>query len=347
MFLDDVIEREEKILNRIQRVLNRDSNLRGMHDRYKTSVKILKNKTKLFLIDEMVADSLYNVPHSNPEYESSIRLPFPFIFFEFEKPLRVTLSNNKEDNLQGMSFYKIQSFIFEEENWEKNFLPGASKIEGFSINLYFPGNEISFSPSILFSVDELPKFMYFDDEERGHVYDAHKDFLEDGEILYENKKENPIVTSNERHKTARDFYKLLDLSINLINYINAQNVEIVRKKPRELDPKNAKRLRKGKKPLVWTPTRPYYMIEVKKEMYEQIEKEDEGNRSWELNHRVWVRGHFYHFKHPIWGEKVGTCKWVPPHIRGPYNAPWKHNRYKIRYRNFRHLLKLRGNESLE
>ena len=117
--------------------------------------------------------------------------------------------------------------------------------------------------------------------------------------------------------------------LNALDYMNAQNVVVRRKdrNPPKMDKINRKRLKKGKKPL--PDLKPYYFVEVKKHYVEEDEA-DKG--TWNLNYRVWVRGHNRHYKD-------GKCIWINPYVKGPPEAPWKENRYLALYKRFRHLLK--------
>jgi hypothetical protein len=157
-----------------------------------------------------------------------------------------------------------------------------------------------------------------------------------------------VVIKRDTHETeakrveetveSREFPKLIDLSVNLISYINAQNVEFVKQTrvedQSEFDRVNRKRTAKGKKPI--RSPKSYYWINIKKT---HVNYDDKGGEGEELKWRVWVRGHMWHYRDGPW-------MWVEPHVKGPKDAPWKHNRYAALYQNFRHLLPRRGDESL-
>lgn len=117
-----------------------------------------------------------------------------------------------------------------------------------------------------------------------------------------------------------NFQRLLDLNVNLIDYINAHNV-VIRKVDRGgpiIDIINRKRIRKGKKSL---PTKPYYWIDVK----QSVASEESAVRGNPLEYREWVRGHFQKYY-----TKDGAIKnWIEPYVRGPTDAPWKEKRYRV------------------
>ena len=87
------------------------------------------------------------------------------------------------------------------------------------------------------------------------------------------------------------------------------------------------RVKEGRTP--FTPSKPYYLIEIKKHVY--LDDEEKDGKAWELAYRVWVRGHNRHYQN-------GTVQWIDPHVRGPPDAPWKNNRYEVLYKRLGHLL---------
>ena len=118
--------------------------------------------------------------------------------------------------------------------------------------------------------------------------------------------------------------QLLDLAINTIAYVNAHNVIIHKqdrnpRNPRDVDRINRKRTAKGKKPI--PSLQPYHWIEVRQSVIE----EKKGYEGATLDYREWVRGHFqrYHRANEV------VRNWISPYLRGPEDAPWRENRYKI------------------
>lgn len=307
--------------------------------------------SKCFFIDKMVEDSLLNVQHdASQNYAKSIKLPFPFIFFELEEPINLNLEKllmvdeeRINRKIKGLSFVRAPSLI-EKGMPFRGFGESKEKdIENcFEILLHYTGIKDGFE-TVTFNVDTLPCF-FFSSQCKYLIIDYRDNSIIDitghGEAdqrPYSGREWMPKMDEIARDLNGEHvpLIRLIDLCINLINYINAQNVTIIRKErekngPQQMESINRKRIKQGKVPFV--PLRPYYMIEVRKHVYVN-EDEDEGQeKAWELNYRVWVRGHFRHYKD-------GATTWIEPHVRGPSEAPWKHNRYEVLYKRFRHLLK--------
>src|SRR3989344_1048143 len=66
----------------------------------------LQQEARLFLLEYIVVDTLYNERHGNINYTDSIRLPFPTMFFEFDEPFEIRRLNGESKELMGMLFRK-------------------------------------------------------------------------------------------------------------------------------------------------------------------------------------------------------------------------------------------------
>ncbi len=317
----------------------------------KGTLKTLKNETKVILIDEMTLDSLVNEPYSDKSFCGEIKLPFPDIFFEFGKPLKyyymvnpvtfdlgAVLLFKPYEGGSGKAFYPEEEFpkeligSDEEEITESTSpIPHECNPENlFDIVLleekgYRGRAEIHFSetnPYITF--DEFDSdgnhYVYAYDAKLRSIIPIHD--LEPGKSI-------KVGYVKEMGDEELNTLKLANLSVNLINYINAQNVKI-KKAYRKESFVSLPGGRKKKPKRFLVQSKPYYWIEIDKKVYE--EKEGEPGHSWELEYRVWVRGHFRHYQD---GKRI----WIEPFVKGPPDAPWKHNRYKVLYNRFKHLLK--------
>jgi len=280
--------------------------------------------SKVFWTDKMLVDNFHNVPHGNINYEKAIKLPFPSIFFEFEKGIDVVFPRGKK-TLKAIlhSNFEATHSMFTEEgshdvsDWRQSYL-------------FFDDKRLTWPVEFLsYSLQELPDFAYSSVD---GIY-----MFKRGKVSELNSKGRDTVSPVPDYD-SNQFSKIIDLSLNLINYINAQNVVIKksdfdRKKTNKI---NRRRKKKGKSEII--PPSPYYWAEVKKS-YIDYEGSDSEEKGWELEHRVWNRGHFRHYKD-------GKCVWVIPYIKGPKDAPWKENRYANLYKNFKHLLASRGSEKI-
>ncbi len=282
----------------------------------------LKNEAKVILIDEMTLDSLLNHPYSNECFKGELKLPFHDVFFEFSNPLEYrTWDWGSVYDLGGFLFYYLDT------DKEKGPQKPNSQKERFSMILFDDGGYCGDARISLSETDGLFTFSECDHELRAYHY------------LYKPLKRRLFCLNRQSYVEAEtlenipddvvNIFKLANLSINTINYINAQNITI-KKGYREERRVSLPGGRKKKSKRFLVQSKPYYWIEIEKRVYE--EKEGEPGHSWELEYRVWVRGHFRHYQD---GKRI----WIEPFVKGPPDAPWKHNRYKVLYDRFKHLLK--------
>jgi len=285
-------------------------------------LEIMRNDAKLFLIDDVVRDSLYNERFTNPS-TNNLRLPFPAIFFQFQHPLPDEAVMGAPSETAGRIDMQTitKAVLLTDYNLFKKYFPEAVPLSGRvdgNYRAYVFGDTIVDYSKIPVNLKSMLPEGSADkpvvDSDQVLILDFNKYDLSNfyTQFISPNKVAT-IPTANPRDGIEENLRKLLDLNINLINYINSRNV-VVRQKDRVKNPKiNEKRKRDGKLPL-----NPYYWIEVKKEHVEP----GEPKNLWELKNRVWVRGHFRHY------ENEYTI-WIEPFVKGPPNAPWKHNRYQV------------------
>jgi len=278
-----------------------DESARLMH-------KILDD-SKVFLINGAVADDLSNVPHDSTEYRATFHLPFKSIFFELMDPLKIQIGPVPRTRVKGILFKKAEK--------EDGFLDDIWENE-FSMSL--------FREDILQQTFRLPDFVYFVPQclpemtflsregvysytlESGFTSTAHSDLPHDPAVM------------------QKSFQSFLDLTVNLVDYINAHNVTL-RKVDREtrtqeeVDRINRKRQAKGKS--LVNLLKPFYWVDVRQATERTGKKIECGGQ--EQDYREWVRGHFQRYH-----TNLGTVKdWINPYVRGPEGAPWKENRYRV------------------
>ena len=271
--------------------------------------KIL-NSSKIFLINGAVVDDLYHVPHDNTDYNQTVHLPFPAIFFELMSPLEISLT--QERRVKGILYGKMEDADF----FQHKEVPP----DQFVMNLFYEDTtkRRAFPDSVYFRTSHLPNLALLTDE--GFFYEYTP---ETGVIATLREGDEKVYQRAQPHDpdTMRaNFQRLLDLSVNLVDYINAHNV-VIQKTDRGgpiIDVINRKRIRKGKNPL---PTKAYYWIDVT----QSVASEESTVRGDQLEYREWVRGHFQKYH-----TTDGTIKnWIEPYVRGPTDAPWKENRYRV------------------
>lgn len=291
----------------------------------KSLFETLKNEAKVILIDEMTLDSLANVPYSDESFYGEIKLPFHHSFFEFEKPLKYT-------TLEKTKTYDLGAFLFSGSDLRDLRRTKKEKGPEKKFNLFLFDETGGFGNASIYLKEKYMIFGEIGDEPQGRDY-IYKPI--NRQIIHFNVATDEITPDTDIKVETLDkipddelnMFKLANLSVNMLNYINAQNVTL-RKAFREKTirmPGGGKK--RPKKHLIQA--KPYYWVEIKKHVYEE---NDRQGPSWELDYRVWVRGHFRHYKD---GKRI----WIEPYVKGPPDAPWKENRYQVLYNRFKHLLK--------
>lgn len=294
---------------------------------------------KLFWIDAMVLDSLMNEPCSWNALRFGEKFPFPTMFFEFEvnPPYEglfeefgspKTLDGLCLDTIlipEGTKGVGIKAFSAKGDFFaifSHSYLSGNSRITEYNTDIHgrtlLDTREFFLIDGKLFRGTPL-----LSDEERMQVYtnvmnDSPEDYFELEKLEFALQDDDSL-----------NAFKLANLSMNLIDYINAQNV-VLRKKGRKR--KEVRRVGKGKHKQVEkrrVPLKPFYWVEVKKEEQEEAMASE---RSWTLDYRVWVRGHNRHYQD-------GKVTWIDPYVKGPPDAPWKNNRYEVLFERFKHILR--------
>jgi len=267
--------------------------------------------SKPVLIGPATLDSLINQEPESYECIKEGKLPFDFVFFEFFEPFTIELpiiGENRE--LTGIRLHKsldTDSNIIQLRNLRgyKDFYNAVlytinqRKEMGF-IDLHF---DSTFMGLFFGSIPDNLDFRVNIDRNEARIIKYHK--IEDQnerierEALFE--KEDTILSFDEIESNTF-FRQISNLCVNIINYINAHNITIIKRK-RKFD--TIKRTERGKKKRI-RKEEPYHLITIKDGFIEESELPTE--RSWELQWRVYVRGH--------------------THVRGPPDAPWRENRYR-------------------
>lgn len=268
------------------------------------------NASRIFSINGAVVDDLYHVPHDNTDYNQTFHLPFSAIFFELINPLEIALT--QERRVRGILYGKMEDADF--------FQHKGTPPDQFVMNLFYDDvtKRRAFPDSVYFRTSHLPNLALLTGE--GFFYEYTPETGVIATLREGDEKVYQQVQPHDPDKMRVNFQRLLDLSVNLIDYINAHNI-VIRKADRGgpiIDVINRKRVRKGKKSL---PTKSYYWIDVK----QSVANEESAVSSNSLEYREWVRGHFQKYY-----TKDGTIKnWIEPYVRGPTDAPWKENRYRV------------------
>ena len=336
-----------------------DENLRVLDDRIgsvRHNLDFLK-KQHLFIMGPATTESLMNQKPTNYDYIRSFKLPFHDNFFEFLEPITMKLPFYKVDkNLHGIALNVVEGAEAPEYFMKMYFSnsPRDLALLAFSMDVENPdtitGKIASFKGKCFDSsgIENEGVFLFNADLSTNKVtYCTHNDDR-DAKIKLKLNHENYMnrfraETKNQegdlleetlfkREAVFSDFgapesiFQTANLCVNLINYINAHNVTVITKE-RQVDylERNANGKRKKR-----TKISPYHLIILKDRVIERSERpEGDYEKAWELQERIFVRGHDRKYKHE--DDTIRLVSWIPPHIKGPENAPFAEQRYQVLY----------------
>lgn len=335
-------------------ILNRKwiyDSLLERHTREPDNERALAELTKChpFLLGPATLESLVNVKPATYENVKEFKLPFNDLFFEFADPIRLPMPFSKTSEEVGAVMlranpiddipYSIKVYYQNKQNFICTLnLDFKQNLERATQNIFFgaltdlDGNKRPEGPK--------PSFVLMFDPNSGTV-----NYSNSGEIL-QLYRETGIMNLNFwfrlalgdenarnlffKHNSKLDalennevFVQIPNLATNLVNYINSHNVTIVKRERQatylDIRP-NGKRKRRAE-------ARPYNLVVLRDAIIEK--PEGPGERTWELQERIFVRGHDRKYRNP--DNSIRLVSWIPPHIRGPAEAPFKEQRYQVLY----------------
>lgn len=146
-----------------------------------------------------------------------------------------------------------------------------------------------------------------------------EDFIEN-ENIYSLDPKDMTVSSFRDLRNYGLLSQVPNFCVNLINYINSHNVQINKRTRGKRTPRS-----ESETLILSAEQKPFSLITVRDSKIEETTERE--TRTWDLNWRVYVRGHVRHYRDEE-GNLTSTT-WVHPYVRGPTNAPWKTQRYEI------------------
>lgn len=344
---------EKELLSHRETLAEVTRDVRSKEHSYRFNLGFLR-KLHPFIIGPATLESLIHKQPETYEYVRESKLPFYDLFFEFLEPIPMKVPfYHFEKNLRGLSlnrnrndefltyFTKLYysdspedvvslSLHFNPENLNQT----QGKISCFQGKRFHPRN-LDTSGIYVFLADlGTDKVHYCTHEDDQENLSKRRLTLEEANrILDEEAKRGEGEFLDEtyfrREANFSDFdayetiHQVANLCVNFVNYINAHNVTIVQREreatyvDRRPNGKNKKR----------TERRPYNLIVLRDMVLEK--PEGPGDKTWELTERIFVRGHDRRYR-----AEDGTIRmtsWIPPHIKGPTNAPFHEQRYQVLY----------------
>lgn len=125
----------------------------------------------------------------------------------------------------------------------------------------------------------------------------------------------PYMLNEEHHKTSpqhlRHGYRLMHMAVNLMYFLAAENVTIVRVTPRAYEANKLKGLPKTQKE--------YYILPMQVPRYKYLHERPDGATDRHVGYMFDVRGHFRHLNDERYTRNPdGSVRviWIQPHQRG-------------------------------
>lgn len=210
------------------------------------------------------------------------RLPFPAIWFQFSSPIPETDALAKERDEDD-------------------------QIVGIAVSQHEDGGVTYNNASIWFESSAVNRALWRNDSATPLIIDptAVETEAETSDILLADN-----LTPQELKNRNKEIIRLLACA--MVAYINCENIEMENHAaPAKV---NAKRLRKGKKPLP-----PYYTLKIRGVQYPGNGSAGTGRT---VGHRFDVRGHFRRLEN-------GAMTWVRPHQRGLQHTHYVPKVYEV------------------
>ena len=260
-----------------------------------------------------------------------MHLPFPNVFFELMDSLEVRIDKIHARDIRGMLFGRSRDLFH--DGLTQALCP-EDRYEAHLFSQHTCTKEGEFIPDVVyFDLSRLPTFNFrfgpfeYKYEPGMGVQDAYQGVVDSVTVVQGDRLLTDATTQTQRESIMTNFGRLLDLCINIVDYINAHNVIINRtdREKRNMATINRRRRKHGKAPIF--PLKPYHWIDVRQQIVHPHRSDEESS----MAYREWVRGHFQRY-HTTEGR---VKNWIMPYIRGPDDAPWKENRYRVLDNMFR------------
>jgi hypothetical protein len=292
------------------------------------------------VIGPATLDSLVHKRPETYEYVRAGQLPFPNMFFEFQEPIALPLPfTDRVREAVGMEFCRstpdlvplLGAEIENPTQVEQAGIDASEDLRNFHSAYYarvaFPTRDGGFEYLHL----------HFDPATQGAFLGQSWPWrfavnIRKKTVAYKNVGADPMIEQERRlytHnvplaecKNHHAFRLVANLCTNIVNYINAQNVTVER---RNRDVRVTRTDRHDRSTTVDL-KRPYYIVRIEPRTVVEGERHAGGGK-WELNWRVYVRGHNRTYREPDGSERETI--WIDPYVKGPEGAPWRHHRYEL------------------
>jgi hypothetical protein len=286
--------------------------------------------SKPFLIGPATLDSLLETLPETFEYIENGHIPFNDIFFEFREPLKLGVPFvGIESEARGLLFnkrkigdkevYLLDLQYLKDKTKERHTLSTAFDMKRIFLGRMWGSNGGFYSA---YEVDPKNNAVRFTSPSSRIAVSR---MLANGIYpLGATENQSGVVETKPISEVpnGETLFQIPCLFINLINYINAHNVTVIKKDRPVVYLDKDDRGKKKKH----TSSQPFYLITVKDEVVEEPEIPREIGK-WQLTERIYVRGHDRRYRDDNGNIRMTT--WISPHVKGPPNAPWREQRYQV------------------
>lgn len=318
------------VMKAIEKPLERLSDVTDIAKKRLSSAKATYNLIKRahpILLGPATLDSLvFNKP-DDYDYIKNEQLPFKNMWFEFYDSIRIGLpfiGNSEEvlgihfypSRLMGGSFTNEQKYILEIYYTHKNKLKSMILACNPESCAEFTGSTNNTNYHICMDNNIIN---YTTPEDM--ISEAKKGRITFGTGTYMRSAPLDDIEDNGF------FVKMANLCTNLINYINADNKEMV-EMTREVQVKTTSNNKGKKKSKVEKRDETYSLIKIKSSIKYTGERIPTGVK-WNLDEQIMVRGHDRKFKDEE--EVIRKIIWIEPFRKGPEDAPWADQRHELQY----------------
>ncbi len=282
------------------------------------------------LVGPATLESLLTVQPDTYDAFIDGRLPFNPLFFEFAEPYTISLPLQDHDvHLHGLHLTSFDEMT--KRPWTT--VPDAIRKRTYFITLYYeygvrnPNRAdnigelgLGFNPSMRGRlVGESDAMCFYLNLEQSLLH-----YTLTAEIKTEiaRGEERPLQHTASLHDVPNGgrLQQLANLSVNLVNYINAHNVTMTQ---HHRTVQLTRRTDRGKKRHT-VASQPYYLVTIRDALTTEAA---ESGQTRELAWRIFVRGHYRRLRDD--NGSIYLVTWVRPHLKGPTDAPWREQRYQV------------------
>lgn len=277
------------------------------------------DNAKVIKIDPATLESLMNFEPEDYSYINNSQLPFPHMFFDSQQGVNIAEETDQEIRIHGLYFGEVDpTKVFGGLKRAYETYTFQKRADGLLVN------HITFDPTSkdVFYVEmcDCPGFVTTINVRKGTSRTPAAPLFTERiksrrfrEAMLAQEQNMPSLNLVLENNVIGSFIRTANLCVNLVNYINAENITIIK---REGTPKQKRKKRK-------TTQREYYVVDITSK---ELIRYTNPQTHWTLTERIYVRGHNRRYRDS--DGRIYRVTWIPPHIKGQPDAPFRNQRYR-------------------